>query len=130
MLSAHDETKRAGEERKLLVDRVRAAARSGHGEALGAVLSEVAPADLAEMLDLFDEDARTAIINSLSRIVPMHGGYHHREGNSAAHIKACLTGNSSTLIVESGRVKLGTWQGIFFAEFDGPRNREVWVHVA
>ena len=68
-MSAHDETKRAGEERKLLVDRVRAAARSGHGEALGAVLSEVAPADLAEMLDLFDEDARTAIINSLSSAV-------------------------------------------------------------
>ena len=78
----------------------------------------------------WDPSVREDIINSLSRIVPMHGGYHHREGNSAAHIKACLTGNSSTLIVESGRVKLGTWQGIFFAEFDGPRNREVWVHVA
>ena len=77
----------------------------------------------------WDPSVREDIINALSRIVPMHGGYGHREGNAAAHIKACLTGNSSTLIVEGGQVKLGTWQGIFFAEFDGPRNRKVWVHV-
>jgi secondary thiamine-phosphate synthase enzyme len=65
----------------------------------------------------------------LEAIVPRQGNYHHLEGNSPAHIKASLVGDSRTLFIESGRLVLGTWQGIFFAEFDGPRSRNVMVKV-
>jgi secondary thiamine-phosphate synthase enzyme len=57
-------------------------------------------------------------------------GFRHAEGNSDAHLKASLVGSSVTLLVENGAPALGTWQGVFFCEFDGPRDREVWVHVA
>ena len=69
------------------------------------------------------------ILMELNKIVPFQDGYQHGEGNSAAHIKASLTGFSQTVFVESGRLVLGTWQGIFFCEFDGPRSREVYVRV-
>jgi len=62
---------------------------------------------------------------TLSKLVPWEGPYRHLEGNSAAHIKSSLIGNSVIVFVESGRLKLGTWQGIFFCEFDGPRTRKV-----
>ena len=63
----------------------------------------------------------------LNRLVPWEGSYRHLEGNSAAHIKSSLVGNSVIVLVESGRLKLGTWQGIFFCEFDGPRSRKVHI---
>lgn len=69
------------------------------------------------------------ILVSLDRQVPWQGDYRHGEGNSAAHIKASLTGSSVTVPVEEGHLQLGTWQGIFFAEFDGPRVRKVYVRV-
>ena len=62
---------------------------------------------------------------TLNKIVPWDGAYRHLEGNSAAHIKSSLIGNSVVVFVESGRLKLGTWQGIFFCEFDGPRSRKL-----
>ena len=65
----------------------------------------------------------------LDRMVPWTGGYRHGEGNTAAHVKACLIGSSVRVIVEDGRLQLGTWQGIFFCEFDGPRTRSVLVRV-
>ena len=65
----------------------------------------------------------------LSKIVPLKDSYLHVEGNSAAHIKASLVGCSEIAFVESGELLLGTWQGIFFCEFDGPRNRKVHVKV-
>lgn len=65
----------------------------------------------------------------LERIIPFKGDYLHEEGNSSAHIKSSLVGNSETVFIEEGRLCLGTWQGIFFCEFDGPRKREVWVRV-
>jgi len=65
----------------------------------------------------------------LNKIVPFHGRYQHLEGNSPAHIKASLIGPSQMVFVESGRLVLGTWQGIFFCEFDGPRSRRVYVRV-
>ncbi|MDK1032827.1 MAG: secondary thiamine-phosphate synthase enzyme YjbQ [Planctomycetia bacterium] len=68
------------------------------------------------------------IIMQLDRIVPLDGGYRHSEGNSAAHIKSSLLGHSVKVLVKSGEPVLGTWQGIFFCEFDGPRTRT--VHVA
>lgn len=69
------------------------------------------------------------ILMELNKIVPFEDRYQHAEGNSAAHIKSSLIGCSRTLFVESGRLLLGTWQGIFFCEFDGPRSRQVHVKV-
>ncbi len=76
-----------------------------------------------------DPDVVEDIIAYLDALVPQHSKYHHTEGNSPAHIKASLLGSSETLMVENGRVVLGTWQGVFFCEFDGPRNRSVIVKV-
>ena len=69
------------------------------------------------------------ILMELNKIVPFKDAYHHMEGNSPAHIKTSLVGCSEIVLVESGRLVLGTWQGIFFCEFDGPRNRKVHVKV-
>ncbi|PIV21306.1 MAG: hypothetical protein COZ69_01830 [Deltaproteobacteria bacterium CG_4_8_14_3_um_filter_45_9] len=69
------------------------------------------------------------IVMELNKMVPFKDQYHHMEGNSPAHIKASLVGCSEMVIVESGKLVLGTWQGIFFCEFDGPRNRKVHVKV-
>ena len=65
----------------------------------------------------------------VNKVIPFNDDYSHVEGNSAAHIKSSLVGCSISLIIESGRVKLGTWQSIFFCEFDGPRRRKVWIKV-
>ncbi len=69
------------------------------------------------------------ILHILERIVPKDGGYHHAEGNSDSHVKASMLGASATLIVEGGRLVLGTWQRVFFCEFDGPRTRRVDVKL-
>ena len=69
------------------------------------------------------------ILTDLNRLIPFTGAYQHTEGNSAAHIKSTLVGPSETLIIEKGRLALGTWQGIYFCEFDGPRTRKVWVKI-
>jgi secondary thiamine-phosphate synthase enzyme len=69
------------------------------------------------------------MIMELNKIVPFKDPYRHMEGNSPAHIKASLVGCSETVFVESGKLVLGTWQGIFFCEFDGPRSRKVSVKV-
>ncbi len=74
-----------------------------------------------------DADVARDIIVNLARLVPRHGDYRHAEGNSDAHIKSSLLGASAQVMVENGRLMLGTWQKIFFAEFDGPRQRKVWV---
>ncbi len=74
-----------------------------------------------------DPSVMADIQASLDRLVPWEGPYSHLEGNSAAHIKGSLVGSSVTVLVESGRLKLGTWQGIFLCEFDGPRSRKVHV---
>jgi secondary thiamine-phosphate synthase enzyme len=69
------------------------------------------------------------ILMELNKIVPFEDRYQHSEGNSSAHIKSSLVGCSQTLFIDSGNLLLGTWQGIFFCEFDGPRNRQVYVKV-
>ncbi len=76
-----------------------------------------------------DPSVTQDILMMMDKIVPFEGGYHHLEGNSPAHIKSSLLGCSKTIFVESGRLVLGTWQGIFFCEFDGPRSRKVFVKV-
>lgn len=77
----------------------------------------------------YDPSVKTDILTELDRLVPLHHNYRHTEGNSAAHIKASLMGHSVTLPVEGGCLGLGTWQGVFLAEFDGPRQREVIVTI-
>jgi len=76
-----------------------------------------------------DPSVSRDMIMALNKIVPFKDGYQHLEGNSPAHIKASLIGPSVAVFVQSGRLVLGTWQGIFFCEFDGPRSRQVYVNV-
>ena len=76
-----------------------------------------------------DPSVRKDILNELDRIVPWDGRYTHGEGNSAAHVKATMVGSSVSIPVSGGTLALGTWQGIYFCEFDGPRRREVFVQV-
>jgi secondary thiamine-phosphate synthase enzyme len=76
-----------------------------------------------------DPSVQEDILNSLNQVIPFKGAYQHREGNSPAHIKASLMGSSVTVLVEKERMVLGTWQAIFFCEFDGPRNRKVFVRA-
>jgi len=76
-----------------------------------------------------DPSVVTDIISKLSQLVPAHDNYRHSEGNSDAHIKASLMGSSVNLIISGGAPLLGTWQGIFFCEFDGPRTRKVIISI-
>lgn len=76
-----------------------------------------------------DPDVKKDMVMELNKIVPLEDNYRHIEGNSAAHIKASIMGFSQTVIIEEGRLLLGTWQGIYFCEFDGPRNRKVYVKI-
>ena len=69
------------------------------------------------------------ILAALNKIIPLQDGYRHSEGNSAAHIKASVIGCSQTVLIERGALQLGTWQSLFFCEFDGPRTRKVFVKV-
>lgn len=76
-----------------------------------------------------DPAVRVDIEGALDRIIPWNGPYKHSEGNSAAHVKASLMGFSATIPVRGGMLVLGTWQGIYFCEFDGPRTRTVHVQA-
>ena len=77
-----------------------------------------------------DPDVTRDILAGLAKIAPLSGGYAHSEGNSDAHIKACLVGSSQQVIIHQGKLLLGTWQGIYFCEFDGPRSRQVHVRCS
>ncbi|MCE5315093.1 MAG: secondary thiamine-phosphate synthase enzyme YjbQ [Armatimonadota bacterium] len=74
-----------------------------------------------------DPDVVTDLLDTLAQLIPERAGYRHVEGNSDSHVKSSLIAPSLIAIVEQGRLKLGTWQAIYFAEFDGPRNRQCWV---
>jgi len=76
-----------------------------------------------------DPDVVRDIIHTLERLVPWSANYAHTEGNAAAHVKSSLLGSCQPVIVRDGALALGTWQSIFLCEFDGPRNRQVWVQV-
>ena len=76
-----------------------------------------------------DPDVSRDIIMGVNKLVPMHDEYRHLEGNSAAHIKSSLFGASETLLINQGKPVLGTWQGIYFCEFDGPRQRRVHIQT-
>jgi secondary thiamine-phosphate synthase enzyme len=76
-----------------------------------------------------DPSVTRDILMELNKVIPFDDNYHHMEGNSAAHIKSSLIGCSINVIIDSGQIQLGTWQGIYFCEFDGPRSRRVWVEI-
>ena len=80
-----------------------------------------------------DESVMKDVANYLNKLIPKDGGlgysYKHSEGNSDAHIKCLLTGNSINILIHKGKLMLGAWQGIMFAEYDGPRNRKVFIQI-
>ncbi len=76
-----------------------------------------------------DPDVPRDMMKEMDKVIPLKDGYAHAEGNSAAHIKSSLFGCSETVIVKNGSLMLGSWQSVFFCEFDGPRSRKVWVEV-
>ena len=76
-----------------------------------------------------DPDVQRDLLHQLAQVGPKDGDYRHAEGNSPAHIKAVLVGNDVTLSIQAGELVLGTWQGVYFAEFDGPRERSATVTV-
>lgn len=76
-----------------------------------------------------DRSVREDIINALNKIVPANAGYAHSEGNADSHIKSSLLGSALTVFIEDNKLALGTWQGIYFCESDGPRSRQVWVKL-
>jgi secondary thiamine-phosphate synthase enzyme len=76
-----------------------------------------------------DPDVAVDIGNALDRLVPRDAGYRHYEGNADSHVKSSLVGVSEMIPIEGGRLALGRWQGVFFCEFDGPRQRQVKVKI-
>lgn len=76
-----------------------------------------------------DPSVKRDFLVELNKMVPDREYYTHAEGNSSAHIKTNIVGSSETIFIEDGRLLLGTWQGIFFCEFDGPRTRSIWVKI-
>jgi len=77
-----------------------------------------------------DPAVKADILMVLNQMVPWKANYRHMEGNSPAHVKASLIGSAETVIISGGRLVLGTWQRIFFCEFDGPRNRKLHLQIA
>ena len=76
-----------------------------------------------------DPDVTADMDAAFDRAVPWSAGYAHCEGNAAAHVKASMMGSSVQVIVENGHLKLGTWQAVYFCEFDGPRTRKAWLRA-
>ncbi|NGZ27588.1 MAG: YjbQ family protein [Magnetococcales bacterium] len=76
-----------------------------------------------------DPDVMLDILTTLEKLIPTHGDYRHGEGNSHAHLKSTLTGHQVAIPFANGQLLLGRWQGIYFAEFDGPRQRELILHA-
>jgi secondary thiamine-phosphate synthase enzyme len=78
----------------------------------------------------YDPDVKHDLLKKLETLVPKHESYYqHEEGNSDSHVKVAMVGNSATVIIEQGKLVLGQWQGIYFCEFDGPRDREMFVKL-
>ena len=76
-----------------------------------------------------DPDVVRDFTIEINKVIPWEDGYRHMEGNSAAHLKSSIIGFSEQVIIENGKLQLGTWQGIYFCEYDGPRNRKVWIKI-
>lgn len=76
-----------------------------------------------------DPSVKADILSKLEELIPENGRYSHLEGNSDAHIKSSILGHCLSVIIEEGSLQLGTWQGIFLCEFDGPRTRQIWIKI-
>lgn len=105
-----------------------AVARTGVSEGLCHLFCPHTTAGLV-VNENWDPTVRRDLGAVLDRLVPERGDYQHGEGNAPAHVKAALVGSSITLFVSGGRLILGTWQGVYLAEFDGPRRRRVLAEV-
>ena len=102
---------------------------SGVGEGLCVVFVPHTTAGVT-VNENYDPDVKHDVLEKLRRLFPKEEAlFRHAEGNSDSHLMAMVTGSSVTLIVAGGEVQLGRWQGIWFCEYDGPREREVWVRV-
>lgn len=106
----------------------RAVAKSGVSSGICYVYVPHTTAGVA-INEHFDPDVATDLEGVFERLVPRAGAYRHAEGNSDSHAKAVLTGASQMIFVDGGKLMLGQWQGVFFCEFDGPRERKMWVKV-
>jgi secondary thiamine-phosphate synthase enzyme len=128
----HEKLSVSTDQREMTVDvtsNVRAAvARSNVREGI-CVLSVAHTTAAVFVNENADPHVQRDLLHQLARLVPNDGDYLHAEGNSAAHIKAVLVGNDVTLGVREGQLVLGTWQAVYFAEFDGPRERSATVTV-
>jgi len=112
-----------------ITEKVREAVRSS-GVANGVCMVFVPHTTAAVTInESADPSVRRDILMVLNQIVPWKGDYRHMEGNSPAHVKTSLVGSSEWIAVEDGHLVLGTWQGVFFCEFDGPRSRKVHVRM-
>jgi secondary thiamine-phosphate synthase enzyme len=114
------------EETIAITPRVRAAVKVGDGLVTVSVAHTTAAVFVNENAD---PDVQKDLLTALERAVPRDAKYQHAEGNGPAHIKAVLIGGSVTLSVRDGAIELGTWQGIYFAELDGPRERTATITV-
>ncbi len=114
---------------KDITEQVRQAVRdSGVQEGLCVVFTPHTTAAIT-INENADPDVVRDLNMELGKIIPWEDGYHHMEGNSAAHLKSSLVGASEQIIIEDRRLLLGTWQGIYFCEYDGPRQRRVQVKI-
>jgi secondary thiamine-phosphate synthase enzyme len=132
LLPPLDVATRASAELVDVTDRVRAALRAAKVQA-GAVIVYVPHTTAGVTIqENADPDVRTDFLLALENAVParpVRGTYLHAEGNSDAHVKASLVGSSATIVVDGGDLVLGTWQGVYLCEFDGPRTRRVLLKV-
>jgi secondary thiamine-phosphate synthase enzyme len=121
------------ERREELVDITRrvaeAVASSGVAEGIAHVWCPHTTAAIT-VNEAADPSVARDVVAGLARFVPREGGWQHAEGNADAHLKASLLGASASVPISGGRLALGTWQGIFFCEFDGPRTRRVEVRIS
>jgi secondary thiamine-phosphate synthase enzyme len=106
----------------------KAVATSGHRSGLVAIYCPHTTAGIS-VNENADPDVKSDMVKFLGKLIPVSKEFRHAEGNEDAHIKAVLAGFSQALIVEDGALLLGEWQQVWFMEFDGPREREVWVKV-
>ena len=132
MSAHHEKLSVSTDKREMTVDvtsRVRAAVTKSKVRE-GICVVNVAHTTAAVFVNENDDaDVQRDLLQHLAKLVPQAGDYRHAEGNSPAHIKAVLVGNAVSLSVHAGELVLGTWQGVYFAEFDGPRERSATVTV-
>jgi secondary thiamine-phosphate synthase enzyme len=124
----HLSTKQRNEFVNITVEVKRVVAESGVKRGLCVVHAPHTTAAIT-IQEGYDPDVVSDILQSLDQLVPHENAYQHQEGNSAAHIKALMCGTSQTLPIEYSTLQLGRWQAVFFCEFDGPRERTVWIQI-